>query len=162
PVATSGGQMRTVMISAVLATALLAGCHRTGDRASTIAALKADAVRWQADIQRRDARAYAARYASDGTLFDAGQAPVPGAVAMQAIMEGAFRGDMTMSLTPEKVDASDDGSMGYVQGKFAQSYTPQPGAERVAERGHYVTVYRRQSDGSLKVVEDIVAPSPGV
>jgi ketosteroid isomerase-like protein len=150
------------MFSAALALVLLAGCHKAGDRATTIAALKADAVRWQADIQRRDARAYAARYALDGKLFDAGQPPVPGAFAMQAIMQGAFSGDLTMSLAPEKIDASDDGSMGYVQGRFAQSYSPQPGAGRVTERGYYVTVYRRQSDGSLKVVEDIGTPSPGV
>jgi ketosteroid isomerase-like protein len=149
------------MLSAAIAATALAGCHKASDRASTIAALKADAVQWQADIQRRDARAYAARYASDGTLFDAGQPPVPGAIAMRAIMEGAFKSDFTTSLTPEKIDASDDGSMGYVQGRFSQSYTPQPGASRVTERGHYVTVYRRQADGSLKVVQDIGTPSPG-
>ena len=154
--------MRTIMLSAALAAAVLAGCHKAPDRASTISALKADAVQWQADIQRRDARAYAARYAADGTLYDAGQPPVPGAVAMRAIMEAAFKGDMTMSQTPEKFDASDDGSMGFVQGHFAQSYTPQPGARPVTERGYYVTVYRRQPDGELKVVEDIGTPSPGV
>ncbi len=154
--------MRTVMLSAVIASAALAACHKADDRASTIAALRADAVQWQADINLRDARAYAARYAADGTLFDAGQPPVPGAVAMRALMEGAFKGDLTMSLAAEKIDASDDGSMGYVQGRFAQSYTPQPGAKPVTERGYYVTVYRRERDGSLKVVQDIGTPSPGL
>jgi hypothetical protein len=69
---------------------------------------------------------------------------------MLAMMEGAFKGDFAITLSPEKFDASEDGSMGYVQGRFAQSYTEAPGGKPVTERGYCVTVYRRQADGSPK------------
>lgn len=158
-----GTKMRTALLVGAISLigATMTGCLSHDQRATTISALQADTAKWQDDIKRRDGAAYAARYAPAGTLYDAGQPPVPGQVAMKAMMESAFKGDFAITLSPETFDASDDGSMGYVQGRFAQSYSETPGGKRVTERGYYLTVYRRQAGGTLKVVEDIGSPSPG-
>ena len=162
--ALAGTKMRAALLAGAIALigADMSACHSASQRAATISALRADTAKWQDDIRRRDADAYAARYAPSGTLYDAGQPPVPGQIAMRAMMDSAFKGAFSITLSPEAFDASDDGSMGYVQGRFAQSYAETPGGKLVTERGYYVTVYRRQADGTLKVVEDIGTPSPGV
>jgi uncharacterized protein (TIGR02246 family) len=139
---------------------LLAACQKPAD---PVAAIKADQAKWQEDIKHRDARAYAAHYAPDGVLYDAGQPPVPGREAMQAMMTGAFRDpNLKMLQTIEKIDVSPDGAMGYVKGRYSETFTAPNTDAPMTESGYFVTIYRKQADGSWKVVQDLASPSPGV
>ncbi|MGH8286688.1 MAG: DUF4440 domain-containing protein [Steroidobacteraceae bacterium] len=51
--------------------------------------------------------------------------------------------------TPEKAVVGASGDVGYTTGTYEMT------AEGATERGKYVTVWKKQSDGSWKVVEDI-------
>jgi uncharacterized protein (TIGR02246 family) len=147
-------------IAACLTLTLLVACQKAAD---PVAAIRADQAKWQEDIKHRDARACAAHYAPDGVLYDAGLPPVSGQTALEAMMAGAFRDpNLKMLQTVEKIDVSADGTMGYVKGRYSETFTAPKTDAPMTESGYFVTIYRKQADGSWKVVQDVASPSPGI
>jgi len=51
-------------------------------------------------------------------------------------------------------EAAKSGDLGYSTGKFDLSYTD-PSGKQISDHGKYVTVWKKQKDGSWKVVRDI-------
>jgi ketosteroid isomerase-like protein len=78
--------------------------------------------------------------------------------AIRSHMQGLFA-DTTLSLRwePDRADASADGSLGYTIGHWRM--LARPAGTEVA-RGHYLTAWRKQPDGSWKVTADIGNQQP--
>ena len=78
----------------------------------------------------------------------------------------SFVDDPNFSVTFEgdKVDVSKGGDLAYVQGHYTLTGTDEKTKKKVTEKGKYVTVYKKQADGSWKAVQDInnadEAPKP--
>jgi ketosteroid isomerase-like protein len=53
-----------------------------------------------------------------------------------------------------RTEAANSGDMGYSTGVYDLSYTD-PSGKQVSDHGKYVTVWKKQPDGSWKVVRDI-------
>jgi ketosteroid isomerase-like protein len=84
-----------------------------------------------------------------------------GPAAIQAGMTEAFK-DPNFSLTfaADKVEIAAGGDMAYTQGHFTETETS-PGAQaKLVQSGSYVTVYKKQADGSWKAVADIASNGP--
>lgn len=65
------------------------------------------------------------------------------------------RAGQKLTWVPLQVDVSDDGTLGYTWGKY--EYTPAPapdGTRPAATTGLYLTIWKRQADGSWKFVYD--------
>jgi len=56
-------------------------------------------------------------------------------------------------------DVSDDGTLGYNYGRYESRYTA-PGGKESVHTGWFLTIWKRQSDGSWRYVMDNGSPDP--
>lgn len=64
----------------------------------------------------------------------------------------------TLTFANEKTDVASSGDVAYTSGTYNVSYTS-PQTKKVEKgSGTYVTVFRKQADGSWKEVADIATP----
>ncbi len=138
---------------------------RSGSQVPSPAADAATAAvrQWQSEMleafQARDADRIAAYYAEDAVFFMPGRAPVAGREAVARTMEEDLSdAGFSLDLAGQKTEVSASGDMAYTRGTFRASYTnPQTGKIETVG-GNYLQVFRKQADGSWKVVEDISSP----
>ena len=64
-----------------------------------------------------------------------------------------------LDFTNEKTDTS--GDLAYTSGSFKVTYTDAKTKQPVDGAGTYVTVFKKQADGTWKVVADIATPTGG-
>ena len=89
-----------------------------------------------------------------------------GRAAIRRLFERWFKPDLKINWTPDAVEAAQSGDLGFSSGSYEMSFKDASG-RTVSDKGKYVVVWKRQSDGSWKVVRDISnsdlpsAPLPG-
>ena len=79
----------------------------------------------------------------------------PAAQGLEAIREvfrGWFKPGLKIRWTPDRVEAS--GDLGFSSGTYEMSFDD-PKGETIGDRGKYVIVWKKQADGSWKVIRDI-------
>jgi len=140
---------------------LLAGCSDTpapapDTSAADQKAIKDGEIAWTADFAAKDPDKLVAHYADDATLL------MPDTPLMSG--KGAIRAGLTpiladknfsLSFTNSAVGVSKSGDLGYTQGTYTMTMTNPKTKKAVTENGKYVTVYKKQADGSWKAIEDI-------
>jgi uncharacterized protein (TIGR02246 family) len=152
-----------VLAAPALALLIFNGCNAAPpvDVAKETAAIRATEVQWNADAAARDPAKFASHYDADAVDIAPGADPAHGPAAIQANMTEAFK-DPNFSLTfaADKVEIAAGGAMAYTEGHFTESETS-PGAQAtLIQSGSYVTVYKKQADGSWKAVADIASNGP--
>ena len=152
--------IRTVLVAASAVTLLgLAACKPSTNTSSIANAIRADETQWNADYAARDASKIAGHYASDAVLMNPGADAVEGQQAAQSAIADALKDpNFTLTFAPNRVDVSSDGDMAYSQGHFTFTQSDPTHHARATQTGSYVTVYKKQSDGSWKSVADIASP----
>ena len=99
-------------------------------------------------------------FAEDGQMFPAGAEIVSGRAAIREAMASAFKNPgFTLRWKPLGADVSRSGDLGYTYGTYV-ARGPGPQGQIVERHGKYVSVWKRQADGSWKVVVDIGNASP--
>jgi len=98
--------------------------------------------------------AWVSYFADDGVMVTKGD-DLKGREEIYESMGNAFSLP-GFSLRWEPVDAkvSDDGSLGYTYGKYVRKYLDDKGNEVLAD-GKYTTIWKKQDDGSWKIVLDM-------
>ena len=157
---------RTLFRASIALAILLAGCNSappptpTDTRADTrdadakaIRQLEAD---WSQSFATRDADKASAFYADDASLFNTGMPVITGKASIASFWK-QYMADKNFSLTfsPNNVVVSRSGDMGSTQGSYTVTYTDPKTKKAVSEKGKYVEVYMKQSDGGWKDVADI-------
>lgn len=93
--------------------------------------------------------------------LDEAAIPDPPTVGRQAITERYQKlfanPDFTLTWTPEKGEVFPAGTVGYTTGKYVARFKSKEG-KQMESRGHYLTLWRKQEDGSWKIVGDSGAP----
>jgi ketosteroid isomerase-like protein len=152
--------MRAAAVSSLVGT-LVAGfaCSPAptpvADTGAALAALReADAAYARAGTAR-DLEAFVAFYAQDASAHPPGEPPVTGAAAIQAYLGRIFQ-DTAFAARFQPVSAvvSNDGTMGYTLNGAELRVTGANG-KPMSERIRDFHVWRRQADGSWKLVIDI-------
>jgi len=74
---------------------------------------------------------------------------------------------MSLKFQADRVEVAKSGDLAYTQGTYSMAMTDPATKNVVNDHGSYVTVYKKQADGSWKSVSDIVtsavpppAPAP--
>ena len=106
-------------------------------------------------------------YADDARVLPPNHATVTGREAISALLrsEGAI---LEFRLTILALDGRND--LAYVHGAYQMSLTTPGAAEPVGDKGKYVEIWKKQRDGSWKVILDVynsdlpapVSPPPGM
>ncbi len=134
-----------------------AGCHTPNRRATSAEVLlEADAAFARAAAARGVAQAFRDYAAPDAMVLPAGAEPVTGREAIFQIMQ-QDPGELTW--TPAGADLCKGGDLGYTWGRFQFRETA-PNRPAAVHYGKYLTVWKRQPDGSWKFVADIGNSSP--
>ena len=94
-------------------------------------------------------------YARGACVQTPGQGPVEGLPAIVKFWHSLFRaGLIEMRLESQRVGAEHD--LAYGAGTFMATFETQPGILR-SDHGKYLTIYRRQPDGSWRALEQSVS-----
>lgn len=151
----------------------LAACDRAaaptdGNAAPVIetSAANSDAVKkrfadFNAAIAAKDVEAIKAQYASDAVMVIPGQAPFKGVDAIAADYQG-FASDAAGKYVSgeETTYVSAGGDIAYGEVNYQTTFTnPKTKAVETAER-YNLTIYKKQPDGSWKVVRDVNSDLP--
>jgi len=115
------------------------------DRAFNVATAESGADGW------------ASFFAEDGAIVQSGVGEIRGRSAIHASMVPYFAAGARLSWDPLRAEVSGDGTLGYTIGEY-RSESVGPDGESVIGRGLYVSVWRRQGDGSWRVVMDLGNP----
>jgi ketosteroid isomerase-like protein len=161
--------LRPVLLAGAFGLAALAGCQKpattvpskaAADGASIERALRDDETQWNADYKARAAAKVAAHYAPDGTLMTPGNPVISGTDALDKGAKDLVADPaLDMHFSADKVGVSESGDLAYTRGSFKLTVTDPTTRKPVTLTGSYVTVYKKQPDGSWKAVEDIATPT---
>jgi Ketosteroid isomerase homolog len=95
-------------------------------------------------------------YCADDASFMSPNSPA--AVGKQAISQSfAFffsLPDIKLTWHPTKIEVARSGELGYSSGAYEMSFKD-PAGKAATDKGKYVTVWKKQQDGSWKVIYDI-------
>jgi ketosteroid isomerase-like protein/quercetin dioxygenase-like cupin family protein len=125
-----------------------AGCARAANVEQERSAVLALDREWSQST--KDVDKFTSYFASDATVYAPGAPAMKGADAIRtqySEMSGAP--GFSLSWTPAEADVAASGDMAYTTGTYDMSMA---GA---TEKGKYVTVWKKQADGSWKVSQDI-------
>lgn len=123
-------------------------------------AVKKSFADFNAAIAARDVDAIRGHYANDAVMVLPGQAPLKGIDAIMADYQG-FAADPAGKYVPgEESTFVSSGDIAYAEVTYRSSFTnPATKAVETSERFN-LTVYKKQPDGSWKVVRDVNSEMP--
>lgn len=126
-----------------------AGEMKAASFEQTVARLNRESIK---AFNRGDVAACAGFYAEDAAMFLADRPPVKGRKGIEECLQAyAASGLRLMPVEPSEIVSS--GDIGYCAGTY-RFEAPSEGGAVVTGAGKFVTVLRRQSDGSWKAVID--------
>ncbi len=131
------------------------GCAPKVDNPKDVAAIKEMSTAWGQAVTKGDVAALVGQFADDAVrLFS----NAPMIVGKEAIVKGIE--ETAARYRQEEVDVAEDvrvvGDLAYARGTYVYKATAKvPGEAVIDDKGKYVTIFRRQSDGSWKIIVDI-------
>ena len=149
------------LLGAAAAALLIGGCNKDNaksDPAAVQQAIKADQVKWNEDFKAKNLEALLGHYADDA-FFVAPGVQAEGSTAIRKAYADALADHyFSIELASDKVGAS--GDLAYARGHFTEKHEDQKAGKIITDSGSYLTVYKKQPDGSWKAVEDFATADP--
>ena len=144
-----------LLVSASLA--LMAGVYagsESSDASAKDALLQAD-IAWSRTVNADDKEAFFGTLLSDVVLLAPHQPIAEGAEAASAAFQGMFGlPGFHLAWQPTSAEVSESGNMGFTIGTYELQFDGEDG-KPVVDRGKYLTVWKKQADGSWKVAADM-------
>ena len=160
-----GPMNRSIALAGAALALTLGGCQKQasgagGDTDSVKKAIEADQKAWNEQFKANDTEGLVSHYAHDAFFIAPGVKGTDGSTAIRkAYAEAATDKNFQLTFASDKIDAS--GDLAYARGHFTEKYTDPKTGKVMTDSGSYVTVYKKQDDGSWKAVEDFAAADPG-
>ena len=113
----------------------------------------------------KDAAAFASNYAADAILMTPGEPAMKGADSIRSGMAGMLADpNLKLDFSADRVEIADSGDLAATHGNYTLAATDPATKKVINDKGSYVTVFRKQTDGAWKAVLDIntseLPPSP--
>jgi ketosteroid isomerase-like protein len=115
-------------------------------------------ARFARDVLQRGGVAFAEWFAEDGVALGNGKAPLVGRVAIARSANWAPKA-YQLTWAPTDAQMSPAGDEGYTWGHF-EGRSKDANGNPVTTSGRYITIWRKQADGSWKVALDAGADEP--
>ncbi len=156
---------RRSFVAAAAMVLVLGACATPPDQsAAAVAAVRAADSAWADAFARKDLTAYLAFVDSAAVI----QAPNAGALRGQAAIRSFMEGFLALpglsgTWRPVTVEAARSGELAYSSGTYEISFDG-PGGRRITDRGKYIEIWRKQPDGSWKMITESFNtddPAPG-
>jgi ketosteroid isomerase-like protein len=141
------------LLAACAVVAALSGCaaHGARSRATDEAAIAAFNARYLKALNDEDIVTLSSLTTDDHIMIAPNRAPTVGKKANDDANARAFqRFDIDETWTPLETVIS--GDLAYQRGTFTVNATPKAGGNAIHTSGHFLRIYRRQPDGSWRMV----------
>jgi uncharacterized protein (TIGR02246 family) len=156
--------MRIAITLAVAASALvLASCNKATeskvDTASIERQIRDLETQWGKDYDSKNAEGLAGHYADDAAIANPGAALATDTATRREAING-FVSDPALNIKFEsdRIEVAGSGDLASSRGHYTMTFTDPETKKPKTENGNYLTVYKKQADGSWKAVEDFVTP----
>src|SRR3954453_24036206 len=147
---------------------LLAGCSPSAapdTHDADVKAIKDTEAAWVKDAASKDVEKWLSSYSDEGGVLR----PTAPAIAGKADIRAALKPmlsdpNFALQFGSTKVDVSKSGDLAYAQGTYSMTTTDPATKAPAVDRGKYLTIFKKQADGSWKAVEDMLSsdmPAPG-
>lgn len=151
---------RHLSIFLTLGFLILTGCSQfpAPDRrqADARALREGEVAAFAKDWGGKDAVRIAAHYTEDGNLFVPNSPMMTGKEAIGTAMKEALADPhWALALQPVQVEVSKSGDLGYARGTYVLTATDPASKKAVTQKGRFLTIFRKEPDGSWKAVQDI-------
>jgi ketosteroid isomerase-like protein len=134
---------------------LLAGCTSTPAAAPNPSVLMQADRAFAADVAGGGADAWAAWFAEDGAMIQEGAGEIRGRDAIRSAVAYLDQPGPSLTWAPTRADIAASGDLGWTTGTWEVRSSPDAAP---SGRGLYVSIWRKQPDGSWKVVMDLGNP----
>jgi len=157
----------SLFVTSVALAALLTSCTSSmpDTHDADVAALKDTEAAWVKDAATKDLDKFVAHYTDDASVLIPETPIFTGKEAIRGGLKPMLSDpNFAVTFAATKVDVAKSGDLGYTQGPFSMTTSDPKTKAPVTEKGKYLTVYKKQTDGSWKAVEDTFmadAPPPG-
>jgi ketosteroid isomerase-like protein len=155
--------MRNRAICVTASALLCVGCQASSDPGSggvSAAAFEAELMAadraFNDSTQARGSAGWVSFFDPDGAMIQPNQGEIRGVDAIAEAIRALDDPSFTLTWEPLRAQGSDDGTLGYTVGRYESTVLVE--ADTTVSRGLYVSVWRRQSDGGLRVVMDLGNP----
>jgi len=159
-------KLLAVRIAPLALAVLLFGCAQApppappDTRAADEKAIRDSETAWVKEFAAKDMDKIVAHYADDATVMLSGAPTMTGKDAIRAGLKDPIADpNFALDLQTLKVYVSKD-DLAYSQGAYSVKGTDAKTKKVMTETGSYVEVYKKQADGSWKIVADINSPGP--
>jgi uncharacterized protein (TIGR02246 family) len=153
------------LLGVAAAAVMVAGCQKqaaVGTDADAIkSAIKADEKSWNEQFKSKDTESLVGHYADEAYFVAPGVKPADGSTAIRkAYAQASTDANFAVQFSSDKLDVAGSGDLAYARGRFSEKYTDPKTGKAMTDSGSYITVYKKQQDGSWKAVEDFAAADP--
>ena len=160
---------KTKLVVALLLAAGVASCGNLGsdkpnqaDLTKVKQALATVEAGWNQAFHTKNLDALIEPYAIDAVFVLPGLPPQVGTSAIRSTYVNALKDpNFDVTLTSDRVEVAQSGDLAFSQGHLTMKGTdPKTHQPTITMTGPYLTVFKRQADGSWKAVQDWVAANP--
>src|SRR5207248_4731469 len=155
---------RFVVLAAAAMALTTSACNKVGasDAGAVKSAIKADEKKRNDQFKSKDMEGLLSHYADDAFFIAPGVPAADGSTAIRkAYAEGLNDKNFDISFASDKIDVAASGDLAYARGHLSEKYTDPKTGEVMSHTGSYITVYKKQADGSWKAIEDFAAAEAG-
>jgi ketosteroid isomerase-like protein len=129
-----------------------------GTQDADIKAIKDDQSQWLKDFDSRDLDKIVSHFSDDAIVIDKGAAPAKGREEAKKLYKDAVADPASsLKFTPLRIEVAKSGEIAYVLGSYTAVSTIPNTKKTTEDRGTYISIYKKQSDGSWKDAVDIGA-----
>ena len=160
---------KTKLLVALLLAAGAASCDNLGpgkpnqaDLTKVKQALATVEAGWNQAFHTKNLDALVEPYANDAVFVLPGLPPQVGTSAIRSTYVNALKDpNFDVTLTSDRVEVAQSGDLAFSQGHLTMKGTdPKTHQPTTTMTGPYLTVFKKQADGSWKAVQDWVAANP--
>jgi len=133
-----------------------AGANSAADREADERAIRNLDADWSKAATAKDIDKVMFYYADDATIFVPNEPMATGKPSIRVEWTKLFASPaFALSFAPSRVNISKSGDLAYEYGTYSMTVND-PQGKPVNDRGKYVVVWKKQSDGNWKAVADII------
>jgi uncharacterized protein (TIGR02246 family) len=154
---------RSMVLGVALLAVAAAACQKQeakSDPAAVKSAIEADQKKWNDDFKAKNLEGLLSHYAGDAHFVADGTVADGATAIRKAYADALSDAYFGVTFASDKVDVASSGDLAYARGHFTEKHEDRKTAQIVSESGTYVTVYKKQPDGSWKAVEDVSVGDP--
>jgi ketosteroid isomerase-like protein len=149
-------------MTAFAVTGCTKGAEAAVDTSKISDSIKAQEAQWQKGYADKDINVLAGEYAEDAVLASPGDPPAATDIdRRKALGQLISDPNFKLSFATDRILVASAGDMATSRGHYTITTTDKATSKAATSSGTYLTVYKKQSGGDFKAVEDVIIPGPG-